>query len=250
MTDIKIRVANASFINSIPYRALLASNKISYQENLPVACHKLLQSGQVDAALIAAGEYLKEPNYIRLPYGIACDGAVWSVSVYSECPIQELSSILLDSNSRSSVLLLKILLENHFKLSPTSLQFKQTDPQEISQLIEKKVGGLLIGDEALRQKGRFKFEYDLGSVWKEFSGLPFVFARWCIRKNVFTAELEELLLSLLDKAYVGRANYINNNPISIPDISPQMTKEYLLTKICYKLVEDFDNGEILFVKFI
>ena len=130
--------------------------------------------GLVPVAILPA---LQEYHIIS-DYCIACDGEVASVCLFSEVPINEITTILLDYQSRTSVALLKILLKDHWGINPTLVEASVG----YETLITGTTSGLVIGDRALQQRKKSKYSYDLGLGWKELTGLPFVFAVWVSNK--------------------------------------------------------------------
>lgn len=154
---------------------------------------------------------LKE-HYIISDYCIACDGEVASVALFSEVPIENIETILLDYQSRTSVALLKILLRDYWKIHPALLD---TTENFISK-ITGKTAGLIIGDRAIAQRSKSKFIYDLGLHWKLHTGLPFVFAAWVSNKPMTISfikkfnEANSLGLRNLDKVIEGISNLMIN----------------------------------------
>lgn len=150
---------------------------IDYPAN--IASHLL--NGRIDIGLvpIAVIPSLKE-HYIISDYCIGCDGEVASVCLFSDVPLTEIKTILLDYQSRTSVALLKILLQEHWKISPELIAATENYEQDIAET----TAGLVIGDRALVQRSKAKYIYDLGTAWKEMTGLPFVFAAWISNKKL------------------------------------------------------------------
>jgi chorismate dehydratase len=122
---------------------------------------------------------LKE-SYIISDYGITCDGPVGSVVICSQVPIERIEKLFLDYQSRTSAALAQILICDYWKLNP---QIIQSSPGYENK-IEGTTAGLLIGDRALHLKSKFKYGYDLGEGWKNFTGMPFVFACWVSNKKL------------------------------------------------------------------
>jgi chorismate dehydratase len=105
---------------------------------------------------------------------------VASVCLFSEVPIQEVTSILLDYQSRTSVELLKILLKDHWKINPVLLPSSAGYESKIGGTI----AGLVIGDRAFEQRLKQTYCYDLAAAWIDLTGLPFVFAAWISNKKM------------------------------------------------------------------
>jgi len=167
---------------------------IDYPENIAT----LLQHNQIDVGLVPVAiiPSLKEYHIIS-DYGIGCDGAVASVCLFSDVPLHEIETILLDYQSKTSVALLKILLKKHWNISPQIVAGGHNFEAQIGGT----VAGLVIGDRALVQRAKSKFIFDLGTGWKELTGLPFVFAAWVSNKSLpksFCAAFNETTKAGLD----------------------------------------------------
>ena len=152
----------------------------------------MLLKDEIDIGLvpIAILPALKEYHIIS-DYCIACDGEVASVCLFSEVPINEITTLLLDYQSRTSVALLKILLKDHWGINP----LLGDSSAGYETLITGTTAGLVIGDRALEQRNKSKFSYDLGLAWKELTGLPFVFAVWVSNKPMEGQFIEKFNMS-------------------------------------------------------
>jgi len=89
--------------------------------------------------------------------------------------------VILDYQSRTSVMLCKILFERHWE---KQVQFIDAQDDSYIDKIKGHVAGLVIGDRALKIRSKFSYIYDLGLGWKEMTGLPFVFAVWVAKKKI------------------------------------------------------------------
>lgn len=159
----------------------------------PARLVEQLQTGTIDIGLIpvAAIQHIAGAQIIG-SYGIAADGPVGSVALFSACPIEEVTEVALDYQSRTSVALAKILLHYHWR---REVQFIPSTTDEYINDISGTRAGLIIGDRALLQAGRFPYVYDLSAAWKEYTTLPFVFAVW-----VATTDLPPEFLNSFEKA--------------------------------------------------
>jgi chorismate dehydratase len=193
----KIRVGAVSYRNAKPLVYGLAmpdmTDVIDLSFDYPARVHERLMAGSIDVGLIpvAATINIPLPHFVG-HFGIAADGPVGSVALFSQCPIEAVEEVVLDYQSRTSVELLKILLRDHWN---KEVQFINADSDNYIQEIEGKRAGLIIGDRALLQMDRFPFIYDLAGEWKKFTGLPFVFAAW-----VSTRPLPVEFVERFDKA--------------------------------------------------
>ena len=150
---------------------------LDYPANLAARIKK----GELDVALLPIAAMLElDRSFIFSDYCIGADGAVASVCLFSEVPLEKIESIYLDYQSRTSVALLKVLLKNHWS---KKVKFIEADENYISR-IKGTAAGLVIGDRAFEQLKNFQHIYDLSEEWKTFTGLPFVFAAWVTNKNL------------------------------------------------------------------
>lgn len=118
--------------------------------------------------------------YIITDYCIGAVNPVASVCLFSEVPVHQIKEILLDYQSRTSVTLLKILLNEHWNINPVLINTKEGFEQQV----KGSTAALIIGDRALSQLKRTAFVYDLAEGWQQMTGLPFVFATWVANKQL------------------------------------------------------------------
>jgi len=197
MTTLKLYAV--SFLNAHPLYAPLATMKpvdehgeplFELHTALPAECARKIASGEADIALLPVGAYAQMPQLEVVPeLAIAARGAVDTVIVVGECPLQQATEVLLDGASRTSIALLKVLLHAR-GLSPT------LTPVEHGEGAARATGttcALVIGDAAFGLKARAPHVTDLGAAWFELTGLPMVFAFWAARPGVLTdAHVEAL----------------------------------------------------------
>ncbi len=140
-----------------------------------------LKNDEIDIGLIpvAAISSLEE-SHIITDVCIGASGPVASVCLFSDVPIEEIKFVYLDYQSKTSVALLKVLLQEYWKLQP---EFLQAFP-DYQQNIRGTTAGLVIGDRAFAMRKKCKYIYDLAECWIEMTGLPFVFAAWVANKKL------------------------------------------------------------------
>ncbi len=207
---------------------------IDYPAN--IASH--LINGRIDIGLVPVAiiPSLKE-HWIISDFCIGCNGAVASVCLFSDVPLQQIESILLDYQSRTSIALLKILLHEHWKISPKLIAGTAHYEQDIAGT----TAGLVIGDRALTQRLHSKYIYDLGSAWKEMTGLPFVFAAWVSNKPV-----SEAFITAFNEAnaygFLHLDEVIGENRITAFDI-----KSYYTQFVKFKLDTEMKEAKALFL---
>lgn len=175
------RVGSVPFLNERPLTyGLGGRHPVSFVRLPPGPLAAKLVTGELDVALIPVAEQLRYGLHPIGALGIACRGSVQSVQLWHDGPRAALTRILVPQHSRSSVLLLRLLLPHwgcpDAKLVPTpGLDDVSEPPVEPA---------LIIGDAALRCLGAGRPSTDLGAAWHELTGLPFVFARWAARPGL------------------------------------------------------------------
>ncbi|MGA9652216.1 menaquinone biosynthetic enzyme MqnA/MqnD family protein, partial [Pedobacter sp.] len=169
MNNIKISAVaytnTKAFIYGLEHSDII--NKIDLSLDIPSECAAKVISGEVDLGLmpVAAIPFVPNANIVA-DYCIGSDGAVNSVFIFSDVPVAEIKTLRLDAHSRTSNNLAKVLLKFHWKLE---VEFT-TDPTVKTDAI------VLIGDRTFGKKEDFAFVYDMGEEWKNFTGLPFMYA--------------------------------------------------------------------------
>ena len=179
----KIRVGAVSYLNAKPlvygFEKGMMKDELILSFEYPSKIASQLINDEIDIGLVpvAALQELKD-FYLVSDFCIGADHEVSSVCLFSDVPLNEIENVLLDYQSRTSVLLLQILLKEHWKHSPKLIVAESG----YESLIEGNTAGLVIGDRAFIQRKKSKYSYDLAAAWKELTGLPFVFATWVSNK--------------------------------------------------------------------
>jgi chorismate dehydratase len=172
----------------------------------------LLAAGALQVSVVSAVEYARNAAlYHLLPdLAITCDGAVHSVALFSRRPLDELTgkTILLSASSRTSVLLLELLCRHRWKIAPrfATARAEAADLESLAALPHEAV--LVIGDAALHlaNQSTYPIRLDLGEEWKEWTGLPFVFAVWAARRDAPPSTVRSIHRSLLESRAWGLEN--------------------------------------------
>ncbi|HLS47610.1 MAG TPA: menaquinone biosynthesis protein [Gemmatimonadales bacterium] len=170
----------------------------------------LLAAGELDLSVVSAVEYARNAAaYHLLPdLAISCDGPVHSVALFSRKPPEALdgATILRTASSRTSVLLLELLCRHRWKVSPryATARAEAADLVSLAGLPHDAV--LVIGDAALLLAARQVYPYmvDLGLAWKEWTGLPFVFAVWAARRDSPAEPVRKVHERLLESTAWGQ----------------------------------------------
>jgi chorismate dehydratase len=181
-----IRISAVSYLNTKPFLHGLEISPvkdIALSLDIPSECARKLLEGEVDLGLIpvAVIPLLKEAHILP-DYCIGADGEVDSVKLYSQVPLNEIKTILLDYQSRTSVTLVRVLANEHWKISP---EWKKAE-SGYEEKISGTTAAVVIGDRTFKLNGTFNYEFDLAGEWKKMTGLPFVFACWVSNKKLET----------------------------------------------------------------
>lgn len=236
----KIKISAVSYTNTKPFiygiQHSSVLDQIDLSLDIPSDCAKKLIENQVDIGLIPVAAIPFVPNaQIISSFCIGSIGAVNSVFIFSDIPVNEIKVVKLDPQSRTSNNLAKVLLKNHFKIE---VEFT-TDQNAKTDAI------VLIGDRTFGRKGDFKYAYDLGEEWMKFSGLPFMYAAWVANNPI----KEDFLTDFNTALSLG----IQNIPTVInelPAIAGIDIADYLQHKLNFELTEDKLKAKDLFLKLI
>jgi chorismate dehydratase len=202
-----MRLGRIGYINCFPVYRAIDRGKVDIDAELvtgtPSELNDLLAAGELDVSVVSAVEYARNAKeYHLLPdLAISCDGPVRSVALFSRRPIDELHgrTVLVSASSRTSVHLLELLFNDRWGIAPKLVEAR-AEGQDLDALSELPHDGVLvIGDAALllSARGGYEYRYDLGSLWKEWTGLPFVFAVWAARRDADQTAVAEVHASLI-----------------------------------------------------
>ena len=246
MVDRKIRVGAVSYLNTKPFIYGLQHGPISHEFELmldyPARLVSMLKNDQIDIGLVPVGALpgLGECHIVS-EYCIGTNGEVASVAIFSEVPMDEIETVYLDYQSRTSVLLCKLLFERHWK---KEVRFLEAHDESYINEIKGKTAGLIIGDRALMSRSKFPFVYDLGLGWKEMTGLPFVFAVW-VHAREWSKETEAIFSAAISSGLKSLDTIADNHPIGYYDL-----KHYYTHNISYQLDESKRKAITEFLKLI
>ncbi len=230
-----VKVAAISYLNTLPFIYGLENSAVNRQIELdictPAAGADMLISGEADLGIIPVAAVPFIPDYrIVSDYCIGATGNVASVLLCSGVPVEKIKKLYLDTDSRTSVLLARILCRNYWKTAPDFADFNFNE-----DIFVTSGSYIMIGDKALENSGRFEYVYDLAGEWIKFKGKPFVFACWIANK-----ELEPLFLREFNNAMAfGVKNIDGAIERANLKFSKQFAHNYLYNNISY----NFDNNK-------
>jgi chorismate dehydratase len=197
-----VKISVVSYLNSKPFIYGLEHssiiNEISLELDIPSVCAQKLIEDKVDIGLIPVAAIPSlTTSYIISDYCIGASGKVDSVMLYSNVPLDQITHILLDYQSRTSVTLTKVLAENFWKITPEWIKASTDYENNISGT----TAAVIIGDRTFGLAGKYEYVYDLAEEWQKFTQLPFVFACWVANKKMdgdFIASFNKALKVGLD----------------------------------------------------
>jgi chorismate dehydratase len=172
------RVGSLPYLNSEPFFACL--DGVDQVPMMPSALGALMLRGELDAGLLSLADALALGDAVDLlPFGIATPGATGSVHVWSHRPLDKLhgATIGVTGETSTSVRILRLLLERRYDVRDVRWTTLDAPADAV----------LVIGDEALRRRGRpgpYACCADLGTEWVSWTGLPAVFASWVMRRTL------------------------------------------------------------------
>lgn len=227
----KVRISAVSYTNSLPFiyglehSGLLA--EVDMSRDIPSVCAEKLIRKEADLGIVPVAALLDIPAHeIVSNYCIGADGEVDSVFIFSDKPVEEIRSLRLDSHSRTSNGLARLLLKEYWKRTDIEILPAEVRPGEQTD------GFVQIGDRTFGQRAVHPFAYDLGEYWKKHTGLPFVFAVWAS-----AAPLAEDFVSKLNAAIALGLEHRDEVIQGLPEIPNFDYKYYLNHNIDYHLDE-------------
>ena len=232
--DSQLKIGAVSYLNTKPLVHGLAERmpaaEIAY--DLPSRLADQLDAARLDVALIPSIEFLRHPEYVIVSDAcIGCRGPVLSVKLFSRKPLCEVQTLALDEGSRTSAVMVRILLDHLHGVRP------QVETLSIGQDLgdARTDAVLLIGDRAIQASDPNYIEaWDLGEVWYTTFGLPFVFAVWAAKPGKYLDDVSYALGSARDDGVVALPMIAERHCRAI-GISPEHCLVYLRDHLHFRL---------------
>lgn len=194
-----LRISIVEYLNTAPlvwgFTNGPQRDKHELSFTVPSQCAEALRRGDADVAVIPAIEYQRIDGVVALPdMAIAAKDVVRSILVVAKRPIEQARRVALDTSSRSSQALVRLLCRHHWRIAP---EFIDAQP-DVTAMLDDADAALVIGDSALRvalepQQALPDYPvvylYDVAHEWREMTGKPCVLALWVARRGVVTPEL-------------------------------------------------------------
>jgi chorismate dehydratase len=252
----KVRLGAVGYLNARPLvYGLDRSTRFDVRYDVPSRCAALLHEGAIDVGLVPSIEYLRGGPYSIVPdLAIASRGPVASVAVYTTRPMSDVRSIAMDTSSRTSVALVRVLCRRVYKIDPMI----HAQGPDLEQMLERSDAALIIGDNALfldetqvhlkpdttgvkagpqRDYAAGVEKIDLGEVWTKTTGLPFVYAFWAGRSDALSPEDVSALQQARDEGSTRPGELARAYLPDRPDRHERATR-YLRENIKYHLGDD------------
>lgn len=231
----KYSISIVNYLNTLPFVYGLKEHKINeianLQYDIPAVCAEKMLNKKVDIGLVPVAILAKMNTYHLLTdYCIGSTGAVDSVKLFSKVPLEQITKVLLDYQSRTSVVLLQIIARDYWKINPEFVNASEG----FETMIDGTTAAVIIGDRTFSINNTFPYEYDLAAEWKKNTGLPFAFAVW-----VSGEEIDNDFLKIFNAALKFGVENIDKTLLNYSNPYPQFdAHDYLTKKISYKLDVD------------
>jgi len=235
---------------------------VDFVEAVPARCAQLLADSAVEGALIPVIEYQRIPNGSLVPN--VCVGSrkeVLSVVLVSrDKQLEQINSVALDESSRTSATLVKVIFREFLDREP---QWTTRAP-DIEEMLEKNDAALIIGDPGMGFRRRGLNVWDMAGLWRQYTGLGFVFAMWMVREAAVNrarmvdfsgardeglAHLEEIVASYEDRIPMPVSelrNYLTGNIVfNVDDSMEKGLRLYFELAFKHKLIDSV--SELRFV---
>lgn len=235
-----LRLGCVRYLNSEPLIHGLPQVELAH----PAVLAQRLRAGNLDIALVPVFELLRSPAsyWMVQGIGIASEGPVYSVFVAHTAPLQDVRAVLADPASLTSIHLFQLLARSYLQRDLPLLPRDQDAPPPTP---DPALAQLWIGNQALEFRLRHGEEgmhyWDLGEAWRAWTGLPFVYAVWVIRRDIDEARARSAayeLRALADCGIAAIPRIANAQPLHWR----QMAAEYLTRYIRFRLGESEMRG--------
>lgn len=240
-----IRVGAVSYLNTKPllygFKHGHTIEQMVLTEDYPARIAEMLLADEIDVGLVPVAIIPRMKEYhIVSDYCIGANGPVASVGLFSEVPLDQIKTVILDYQSRTSVALARVLIQHWWKLD---VRFEEAQP-DFRDRIAGDTAAVVIGDRAFEQRTRSGYMFDLAEHWKAFTGLPFVFAAWIANKPLpptFTNAFNQI--NSIGLQHIDRV--VAEHPYRLYDLLT-----YYTHNISYKLTEEKQQGLQRFLSLI
>jgi chorismate dehydratase len=276
----KLKIGRIPYANLFPIFHYLDTHcdnsEYTFIKGVPSKLNKMLRAGELDISPSSSIEFLKNKSRYRiLPWhSISSTGQIKSILLFSLVPLNQLGgkTIAVSSESDTSAAMLKIILKEFCALK---CKFRKTDLHSVKNILSSASAVLHIGDTAMREAKKIEsgvrsqesgihntklithnselYVYDLGELWYKYTGLPFVYALWVVRKKALDEKTD--LIKKLSSDLINAKKYADRKLSLIAREAPQ--KKWISEKdlvnywniISYDFTDKHLEGLRLFEKY-
>lgn len=236
----KIRVSAVSYTNTYPFLNGIRKSKVMEQIDLsvdnPSACAQKVIDDQADIGIIPTAALLSLPEYyINTDFCIGTEGAVDSVFIFANKPIEEVKTLRLDKQSRTSNGLARVLIKNYWKKEVELVTDESVEPDAY----------VLIGDRTFGKKSSVPYIYDLGKEWFNFTGLPFAFALWVSNKK-----LPDSFVQQFNEALAYGVEHATDVIVGLPEFEGFDYTKYLTQHLNFHLTDKKREAVQLYLSYL
>jgi len=259
----KLRIGKIPYVNLYPIYQTIQSKSdcagYEFVEGVPSQLNRMLREGQLDVSPSSSIEYIRTPHLYQLIDGhsISCSGCIASILLFSPVPIENLNNkqIFVTSQSETSIALLQIVLKIFYRIDCNLIVTDKPENMEGAAFF-------LIGDDALRMHKKLSINndslliYDLGELWADHTNLPFVFALWIARRDIYQDNYKrQLLIKFIADLDSARDSFRSDIFLISGSncIRDFMTKEEVISywnKISYNLTDSHKESLELFSRYL
>ena len=234
--EAKFKVGTVLYLNGKPltYGIEQRGERVELAVDFPSRLVDRVRQGELDVGLMSSVACLESEDFCIVGDGaIACSGPAESIKLFSQVQPYAVTRVAVDTSSRTSALLLRIVLEERYYARPDYVEMAP----DLDSMLKQADAALLIGDAAMTVRRPDLLELDLGHEWFQLTRLPMVFAVWAARRDADLADLPHLLEQSRDQ---GVQNLAGIAETSAPELglSPSACRQYLQKLLPYRLGEE------------
>jgi len=241
------RLAASSYLNSAPliWSFLRGPHAgiVEFVEAVPARCALLLSQGEVDGALVPVIEYQRiEGGSLVANVCVGSQKEVLSVVLVSKNKrLENIQSVALDESSRTSATLVKVIFREFLEREPEWT----TRAPDLEEMLEKNDAALIIGDPGMKFPRQGLNVWDMASLWREYTGLGFVFAMWMVRDEAVARAREVDFAGARDEGVAHIEKIVQSYQDKIP-MRVEELRNYLTQNIVFKVDESMERGVRLY----
>lgn len=219
---------------------------VDFVEAVPARCAQLLAKAEVEAALVPVIEFQRTPDVLLIPdVCVASREEVRSVVLVSrKSELTEVRSVALDESSRTSATLVKVVFREFLQREPAWT----THSPNLEEMLTHNDAALIIGDPAMVFPRRGLNVWDMAKLWRNYTGVGFVFAMWMVRSNVLD-HVRSVDFAAARNEGLEHKDEIVNRYQNLLGLSRDSLRDYLDKNICFKLDDELLSGLDLYFQF-